>query len=93
VDIKFQLFPADFSAKQQEVLQWLTENGLEVYFPHFIEKGYDTMAVVKHLILEDLDHLKVTLPGHRKALLLAVHALNPCLFFFLFYFVPLQYKS
>jgi len=34
------------------------------------------MLVVRHIIVDDLDSMKISLPGHRKTLLLAVDILN-----------------
>jgi len=39
-------------------------------------QGFDSMFVVKHIIASDVDTLGIVLPGHRRALLLAVQELN-----------------
>jgi len=39
-------------------------------------QGFDSMFVVKHIIPSDVDTLGIVLPGHRRALLLAVQELN-----------------
>ena len=62
--------------RQKEVFEWLENLGLATYLSHFVEKGFDSMLVVRHIIAEDLDCMKITLPGHRKTILLAVEILN-----------------
>jgi len=77
------------NSKQQEVVAWLEEFGLQSHAPKLFAQGYESMFVMQHIIPEDLDALGVTLPGHRKALLLAVELLRqPGLYFILFFIVP-----
>eukprot|EP00049_Salpingoeca_infusionum_P010677 m.184557 g.184557 ORF g.184557 m.184557 type:complete len:547 (-) comp14716_c1_seq2:28-1668(-) len=58
---------------------WLQALGLEQYTKSFVDMGYDDLEVLAHLDAKDLDHLKITLLGHRKKLLLASKRLSSLL--------------
>lgn len=57
------------------ISMWLRELHLDRYEPNFLDNGYDDWEVITHLDDEDLDAMKITLPGHRKKILLAVKKL------------------
>lgn len=50
--------------------EWLTGLKLERYEAAFVEAGYDDVSVIPALDDADLDAVGVTLPGHRKRILL-----------------------
>lgn len=47
-----------------------------IYFNLFKDKGYDNIKLAAELTREDLDEIGVTIPGHRKMLLLAAAELK-----------------
>lgn len=59
----------------ESVHEWLKALRLEQYHGRFVDAGYDDLEVLVDLDEGDLDHVGVTLPGHRKKLLLARAAL------------------
>ena len=61
---------------QRKVVQWLSELGLQRYSDHFLDNAFGELELVKELNLRDLDDLGITLPGHRKKILLAARALK-----------------
>eukprot|EP00050_Salpingoeca_kvevrii_P011255 m.13946 g.13946 ORF g.13946 m.13946 type:complete len:499 (+) comp3334_c0_seq1:56-1552(+) len=54
----------------EQIRAWLAEMKLERYTEAFITNGYDDPACLESLDEGDLDALGITLPGHRKRLLL-----------------------
>lgn len=56
-----------------EFNSWLDETNLNSFKQLFLENGYDKLEVV--VAMTDTD-LKVTLPGHRKKILLKVSSLR-----------------
>lgn len=55
----------------ESVTAWLEKLKLEQYINNFMDGGYDTPAAIMDLDEEDLDAIGVTLPGHKKRLLVA----------------------
>lgn len=53
-----------------QVASWLTAIKLPQYVDAFSSNGYDDPSVIPALDDNDLQHLGVTLPGHRKRILL-----------------------
>ncbi len=51
--------------------EWLSEIGFSQYLEKFLAAGYDTLRVCQELTTEDLDMIGVTLPGHKKSIILA----------------------
>jgi len=60
-----------------ELSKWLNSLGLEEYMEVFVRNGYDTMDLIGLLEEKDLDHMAITLPGHRKKLLHAASLAKP----------------
>jgi len=52
------------------VAQFLQTIGLLQYLSSFVSAGYDNALVLSNLDNDDLDHINITLPGHRKTILL-----------------------
>ncbi|CAG0885627.1 unnamed protein product [Darwinula stevensoni] len=59
-----------------EVLNvWLSDLGLQEYYPHFIKAGYD-MPTISRMTPEDLTAIGITKPAHRKRLKAEIAKLN-----------------
>lgn len=58
------------SARAQMVTEWLESLHLEQYADLFAAAGYDDPEAIPSLDDADLDTMRITLPGHRKRLLL-----------------------
>jgi hypothetical protein len=59
------------------VAEWLTSLKLDQYATNFAEQGYDTSDAIADLDEADLDAIGVTLPGHKKRLLMAAKRYSP----------------
>jgi hypothetical protein len=63
---------SDFRPSEQyRVFDWLRQNGLDHYFPSFIEGDYTSLDDIERLNLPDediYDELEITLPGHKRRL-------------------------
>ena len=53
--------------KKKDVKNWLTKNGLELYFDKLVEKGWDTLEVLFELDNNETDLKEcISKPGHRQ---------------------------
>ena len=52
-----------------EITEWLRSLKLEQYASKFLDNGYDDPDSIPDLEETDLDAMDITLPGHRKRLL------------------------
>lgn len=57
-------------------MTWLKLIGLDQYIPNFLDGGFDDMAFVQDLTVEDLETIEINKPGHRRKLWLAAIALK-----------------
>lgn len=62
-----------------EIKDWATANGILEFLPKILEAGFDTLSVIAEIDKSDLDYMEITLPGHRKKILLAVTKLKESL--------------
>lgn len=71
---------SDFRPSEHyRVYEWLRQNGLDHYFPSFIEGDYTSLSDIERLNLPDeeiYDELEITLPGHKRRLERAVNRLR-----------------
>ncbi|XP_076470297.1 uncharacterized protein LOC143300475 [Babylonia areolata] len=76
------ILKAAHSYKQRseyDLLRWLREHGLSHYYEGFIQSGQVSLSDIAQLNLPDedvYDELEITLPGHKRRLERAVHALR-----------------
>ena len=59
-----------------DIHSWFTENKLDMLEDVFTKNGYDDLEVIAEINETDLDAMQITLPGHRKKILLRVHQLK-----------------
>lgn len=60
----------------KSITEWLVKLKLDQYVSGFIASGYDEMASIVGLNDQDLDAIGVTLPGHKKRLMMAAKKLS-----------------
>jgi len=62
--------------EQQKVKNWLESVYLTGYTTKFLQNGYDNMLAISNLDQTDLDTIGISLPGHRKTLMVASQRLR-----------------
>ena len=60
----------------KDIKEWAEDNNIQDYLDKFIEAGFDTLDVISEIEQNDLDYMQITLPGHRKKILLAISKLK-----------------
>lgn len=69
-------------ADEETISGWLAALKLQQYESQFLAAGYDDASLIPELNEADLDAIGVTLPGHRKRLLMHGARLQRALFSF-----------
>ena len=59
-----------------EVYSWLTQHKLDMFENIFVNNGYDELDIIGETDESDLDAMNITLPSHRKKILLWVQQLR-----------------
>lgn len=59
-----------------DVRSWLAKSNLQRFEEIFENSGYDDLEVIAEINEADLDAMEISLPGHRKKILLRVQQLK-----------------
>jgi len=66
----------ELSEKQRELLQWLEERELDEYFCVFRKHGFDDLASLKFLTMNELNEIGIEKLGHRMKILHSIEKLK-----------------
>ena len=64
------------SSLSDDIVAWAKQYKIECFLDKFVEAGFDTMEVISQIDAEDLDWMKISRPGDRKKVMIAVRGIS-----------------